>query len=227
MRLFGFLLTGALLAAASTSAQVTSPSLLMPSAATSVLATAPAPDSASVSAPAPYSLPAEPAAPAPKPQRGVIGVYENYDFQAYVGYTFLRFYEAPGHIQSRNGFDSSIAYYYHAGIFGAEGSLVGGFGSQAGYRSRFLFAGGGPRVRWSAPRDVEIFAHGLVGGSHYTPQTAYGNQGAFAYEVGLGVDANAHHQRLAYQIELDMIGSHYFGTQQLSPKGSIGIVWKF
>jgi hypothetical protein len=90
-----------------------------------------------------------------------------------------------------------------------------------------LFAGGGPRVRWSAPRDVEIFAHGLVGGSHYTPQTAYGGQGAFAYEVGLGADVNAHHQRLSYQVELDMIGSHYFGTQQLSPKGSVGIVWRF
>jgi hypothetical protein len=228
MRLFGFLLAGALLAASSTSAQVSSPTLLMPSAATATLATtAPAPSSASDSASAPYLLPPEPAAPAPKPQGGVIGVYENYDFQAYVGYTFLRFYEAPGHIQSRSGFDSSVIYYYHAGFVGLDGSLVGGFGSQFGERSRFLFAGGGPRFRWSAPRNLEVFGHALVGGSHYTPQTAYGSQGAFAYEVGLGVDANAHHQRLAYQLEVDMIGSEYFNTQQLSPKASIGLVWKF
>jgi hypothetical protein len=228
MRLFGFLLAGALLAASSTSAQVTSPSLLMPSAATATLATAvPAPSSASVSTAAPYLLPPEPAPPAPKPQRGVIGVYENYNFQAYVGLTFLRFYEWPNRIQSRTGFDSSMIYYYHAGIFGVDGSLVGAFGSQYNERSRFLFAGAGPRVRWSAPRDVEVFGHALVGGSHYTPQTAYGKEGAFAYEVGLGVDANAHHQRLSYQLELDMIGSEYFNTQQLSPKASVGLVWKF
>jgi hypothetical protein len=221
MRLFGFLLAGALLAGTCT-AQVSSPSLYMPSAVTASLAanstSAPEPDS--------YSLPPEPA-PAAKPQGGVVGVYETYKFQAYVGYTFLRFYEAPHQIQSRNGFNSSIVYYYRSGLVGAEGSLLGSFGSQYGDRSRFLFAGGGPRVRWSAPRGLEVWAHGLVGGSHYTPQTAYGKQGAFAYEAGVGVDADAHHLRLAYRLELDMIGSRYFNTNQLSPMAAVGLVWKF
>jgi hypothetical protein len=181
----------------------------------------------STSKPVPsYALPSEPI-PAAKPQGGVIGVYENYSFQAYVGYTFLRFYEAPGMIQSRNGFDSSLVYYFHSGTFGADGSLLSAFGSQFGESSRFVFAGGGPRARWSLPRGLEVFGHGLVGGSHYTPQTAFGSQGAFAYEVGGGIDATAHRQRLAYRFELDMIGTHYFNTQQLSPKASIGIVWKF
>jgi hypothetical protein len=181
----------------------------------------------STSVPVPnYALPSEPV-PSSKAQRGPIGVYENYSFQAYVGYTFLRFYEAPRMIQSRSGFDSALVYYFHSGTFGVDGSLMSAFGSQFGERSRFVFAGAGPRARWSAPRGLEVFGHGLVGGSHYTPQTAFGTQSAFAYEVGGGIDATAHRQRLAYRLELDMIGSHYFNTQQLSPKASIGIVWKF
>jgi hypothetical protein len=166
-------------------------------------------------------------APAPNPQGGVIGVFENYNFQASVGYTFLRFYEAPHQIQSRNGFNSNFVYYYHGGWFGADGSLLGSFGSQFGQRSRFVFAGGGPRFRWAGRRAVEFWGHVLVGGSHYTPQTAFGSQGAFGYEMGGGVDANAHHRRLAYRLELDMIGTRYFSTYQYSPMAAVSVVWKF
>ncbi|HTZ72718.1 MAG TPA: hypothetical protein VMB47_02260 [Candidatus Aquilonibacter sp.] len=220
MKFLGFLLAGILLAGSSASAQTASPSLLAPTTAAFSLT------STSASAPEPYALPAAPV-PAPKPQRGVIGVYEQYDFQVYVGYTFLRFYMAPHQIQSRNGFDSSISYFYNAGWFGADGELLGAFGSQGPYTSRFAFAGAGPRFRWSAPRGLELWAHGLVGVSHYVPQTSYGSQQAFAYETGIGIDATGHRQRLAYRLELDMIGSHYFSTYQLSPKASVGIVWKF
>jgi hypothetical protein len=243
MKLLGYLLAGVLLAGSSANAQVAPSSLLMPSTAAALVASpapTPAPDPVAVSArpapalaadpvSAPASAPAaEPAAePAPAPQGGVIGVYENYSFQFYGGYTFLRFYEAPHHIQTRNGFDTSLAYYYHAGWFGAEGSLLGAFGHQFNENSRFVFVGAGPRFRWAAPRAVEFFGHALVGGSHYVPQTAYGSQGAFGYEVGGGVDADAHHQRLSYRLELDMIGTRYFSTYQYSPKASVGIVWKF
>jgi hypothetical protein len=157
----------------------------------------------------------------------VIGVFENFNFQAYVGFTLARFYEAPHQIQTREGFDSSIAYYYKGGWIAADGELMGTFGSQFNQRSRWLFAGGGPRFRWAAQRNIELWAHGLVGGSHYTPQTAYGGQGAFAYEAGIGADALAHHRRLAYRLEVDMIGSRFFNTYQYSPKASVGIVWKF
>ncbi len=222
MKFLGFLLAGILLVGSSASAQTASPSLLAPTTAAFSLTTTSAP------APEPYafSLPAAPA-PAPKPQRGVIGVYEQYSFQVYLGYTFVRFYLAPHEIQSRNGFDSSLSYFYKAGWFGGDAELLGAFGSQGPYTSRFAFAGVGPRARWSAPRGLEFWAHGLVGVSHYVPQTPYGNQQSFAYETGIGVDATAHHQRLAYRLEVDMIGSTYFNTYQLSPKASVGVVWKF
>jgi hypothetical protein len=225
MKLLGFVLAAVLLAGTSASAQITSPSLLMPSsAATSVSATSTASGPEPAAAAAVSSEPA--AAPEPN-QQGPIGVYESYNFQAYLGYTFLRFYEAPHQIQSRNGFDTSISYYYHGGTFGAIGEMVGAFGSQFNENSRFVFAGGGPQARWSAPRAVEIFAHGLVGGSHYVPQTAFGGQHAFAYEVGGGVDIAAHHQRLSYRAEIDMIGTRYFNTYQYSPKASVGVIFKF
>jgi hypothetical protein len=221
MRLLGYLLAGVLLAGSSASAQVSSPSSLLPSTDVTYLAT----NSTSAAEPDPAVLSSEP--PAPEPQRSVIGVFQEYSFQVAVGYTFLRFYEAPNMTQNRNGFNSTVNYFFNKGPIGVEGSLLGAFGSQSVFRSRFAFVGGGGRYRWSAPRDVDIWVHGLVGRNHYTPQTAFGNQGAFGYELGGGVDINAHHQRLAYRLEANMIGSSFFNTQQLSPMGAVSVVWKF
>lgn len=154
------------------------------------------------------------------------GVFEHYSWQVAGGYTFIRFYELPSITQDLNGFNFSMVYYVKD-WFGLDGEFAAAFGSQAGFPAHYLFGGGGPRFRWSAPRGLEVWGHGLVGHTHFTPQTAAGNQDAFAYEVGGGVDINAHHQRWAYRIEADMIGSHYFGTYQFSPKVSAGLVFKF
>src|SRR5271163_2145179 len=49
------------------------------------------------------------------PQAGVQGVFPNYSFQAYAGYTFVRVYALPSEEVSRNGFDLSVSYYHKAG----------------------------------------------------------------------------------------------------------------
>lgn len=165
--------------------------------------------------------PAEPAM-----LQAVTGVFEHYSWQVSGGYSFIRFYELPSITQNMNGFNFSLVYYFKDWI-GVDGEFVAAFGSQAGVPAHFLFGGGGPRFRWSAPRGLEVWGHGLLGHTHFTPQTADGPQGAFAYELGGGVDINAHHQRWAYRIEGDVIGSHYFGTYQFSPRLSAGIVFKF
>lgn len=225
MRFFGFLLAGVLLTGSSASAQgVTSHSLLVPSSTNNPIY---ASDSSSAaSQPVSFRLPAVPA-PAAKPQGGVVGVYEHLSFQAYVGYTFMRFYEAPHLIRSLNGFDSSLTYYFHSSWLAADGDFFGAFGSQSGSTARLALGAGGLRARWSAPRGLEFWAHGLAGRAHFVPQTAFGPQGAFAYDVGIGVDATGHRQRLAYRLQLDMVGSKFFGTYQLSPKASLGVVYKF
>jgi len=182
--------------------------------------------SAPMSTPAPAFATGAPAAiPAPEPQ-GVQGVFENYSWEAYAGYTFLRFYEVPGVAENQNGFNLSVAWYYRDWI-GVEGEMMGAHGDIAGASSWSLFGGGGPRACWAAPRGIVVFGHALLGAAHLTPQTAYGTEGAFAYELGGGVDLNAGHKRWALRVEGDMLGTRYFSTYQYSPKVSAGIVFKF
>jgi len=184
----------------------------------SIPATASAPGvAASVS-----SVPSEPAA---LPQ-GVYGVLQNFNWQAYMGYTFVGFYELPGARQNENGFNYSIVYYLKDWL-GADGEFVATFGSQNGQASRFLVGAGGPRFRWSRPHGVELWAHGLVGASHFTPQTAYGKETALGYEVGGGIDISGHHRRWAYRVEADAVGTQFFSTYQIGPKLSAGLVFKF
>ena len=118
------------------------------------------------------------------PPQGVTAVFPHYSFQAYVGYTFVRVYALPTREVNRNGFDLSMSYYVKNSNIGIEGALSTTFGSIGNQRSDFVFAGGGPRVRWSAPRGTELWAHGLVGGANFGPSIAGFSQSAIGYEVG-------------------------------------------
>ncbi|MGH9712076.1 MAG: hypothetical protein ACRD5M_02100 [Candidatus Acidiferrales bacterium] len=168
---------------------------------------------------------ATPAATPADPQ-GVQGVYVNYNWQAYFGYTFLRFYEVPGIEQNTNGFNYSMVYYLKSWL-GLDGEFAATRTAQSGIDGWLLFGGGGPRFRWSGPRGIELWGHALVGYSHLTPQTPFGTQGAFAYEAGGGADVNVLRSRWALRVGADMVGTHYFGTYQYSPKAFAGIVYKF
>jgi hypothetical protein len=232
---FFVLLTGlVLLSAGSAAAQVNSENALAPESldyghSSTILAAnlpEPLPSAAAtfIALPPPAADPLPPSEPAPQ---SVAGVFPSYRWQAYVGYTFVRFYAYPGTAVNRNGFDLAAAYYFHQGWLGAEGALTTTFGSLSGQTSNFLLVVGGPKVRWSGPRAVDLWAHALAGGAHFAPQTPYGGEGAFGYELGAGVDVNAHHQHLAYRLEGDMVGTHFFGTWQYGPKISAGIVLKF
>lgn len=164
--------------------------------------------------------------PAP-PQQGVYGVFENYEWQASVGYTFFRFYEVPGTIVETNGLDFSMVYYPGFRRIGADGEMVATFGSQSGTTAKFAAAMGGVRYRFGISRKSEIWIHGLAGGAHFLPQTALGSQSAFGYEAGVGMDFNLHRSRLAYRIQADVLGTRFFHTYQYSPKISAGIVFRY
>jgi len=161
-----------------------------------------------------------------EPPQGVQGVFQNYYWQAYVGYTYVRFFEIPGTQVNTNGFNFSVQYYLKNWL-AADGEFVATFGSQFGSTADYLMGLGGLRIRKAGPRGLEIWAHVLGGGSHYTPQTSYGNQHSVAYEVGGGVDIDAHHHRMAYRVSVDAAGTNYFNTYQVSPKVSAGVVFKF
>jgi hypothetical protein len=163
-------------------------------------------------------------APAAAPQ-DVTSVFQTYAWQAYIGYTFFRFYELPGLTENMNGFDINMVYYFKNWV-GAEGDLSATHATQADISSWFAFGGGGPRFRWSARRGLEFWAHALVGISHFTPQTAFGNQHALAYTFGGGVDL-PFKPRWSLRVGADAVGSQYFSTHQWSPKASVGVVFKF
>ena len=161
-------------------------------------------------------------------QPSVYGVFQSYNWQATAGYTFFRFYVVPHVTDNMNGINLGLQYYPGGKWFAADGEFVGAWGTNYGIGgTKYVQGMGGGRVRWSAPRGLEVWGHALVGGSHFLPQTSMGSNAAFAYEAGGGVDLNIHQKRIAYRVSANMVGTRYFGTYQYSPNVSIGVVFKF
>ncbi|MGA7914659.1 MAG: hypothetical protein WCA00_05445 [Candidatus Acidiferrales bacterium] len=181
--------------------------------------------SANTAAALPASTPLSLTPAAAAPPQDVASVFETYDWEAYGGYTFYRFYELPHITQNMNGFDYGMVYYFNNWV-GAEGEFAATHGNQSGFSSWFVAGYGGGRVRWSARRGIELWAHALIGYSHFTPQTANGPQHALAYEFGGGADL-PFHPRWAIRVGADAVGTRYFSTYQFSPKGEVGVVFRF
>jgi hypothetical protein len=157
--------------------------------------------------------------------QGVYGVHQNYNWQVYAGYTHLRFYELPGVTGDLNGFDFSVVYYHKGGHLGVDGEFATAFAPQAGVNTKFAAGLGGVRYRLEGPRGIELWAHGMAGGAHFLPQTAFGGTNAFAYAAGGGVDLSPHNRRLGVRLQVDMLGTLFFGTHQYNPKISFGLVY--
>jgi len=191
-----------------------------------MLASTTTPDSAPLVAAEITATPdAEPASGDQRPS--VYGVIKTYNWQATAGYTFFRFYIVPHVTNNMNGLNLGLVYYPGGHWIGGEGEFIGAWGSLLGQTSKYVQGMGGPRFRWAAPRGLEIWGHGLIGGANFLPQTVFGNQGAFAYEVGGGVDLNVHQKRWSYRASANLVGTRFFSTYQYSPNVSVGIVFKF
>jgi hypothetical protein len=176
--------------------------------------------------PAVFADPAIPApSSAPEPQ-AIPGVFENYSWQAYLGYTFVRFYELPAVAENQNGVNGGVTWFYNDWL-GVDVEALGVHGTLAGASSWTVFVGVGPRVRMWAGRNLEVFGHTLIGGAAFWPDTPYGSQGAFGYELGGGVDLRPHRSKFSLRLEGDLLGTRFFQTNQWSPKVSAAIVYKF
>ena len=158
------------------------------------------------------------------PPVGVYGVFPSYKYQVYVGYTFVRFYVIPGVENNTNGLDFSVAYYFRDRL-AVDGELAVSIGSYTGQNSEFFIGMGGLRYRHPVGR-LDLWVHGLAGEGHFSPQTAYGGEDGFGYEVGGGVDITPRRLRLSWRVQADMVGTRLYGTYQYSPKISIGLVYK-
>jgi len=106
---------------------------------------------------------AQPSSQPAAQQPSVYGVFQNYNWQVSGGYTFVRFYVVPKVTTNMNAINIGMVYYPHGKWIGADGEFEGGWGSIGGVSSKLALIMGGPRFRWSAPRAIELWAHGLVG----------------------------------------------------------------
>ncbi len=223
MRHVAFLCAIVLILAFTAGAQVNSGASLLLGSPMPAFATPaeplPAANALTLAAPAP-----DPAEPAPQ---GVYGVLQNYNWQAYVGYTHLVFYELPGVTGNLNGFNMALAYYPHGGHFAGDGEFAVALAPQNGIDTRIAMGLGGVRYRIQVARGIELWAHGLVGGAKFVPQTAFGSEDAFAFAAGGGADFKPRHGRLALRLQVDMVGTRFFGTHQYNPKVSMGVVYHF
>lgn len=186
---------------------------------------------ASIPASGAYSASA-PAASAGSAQFGGPPATPDYNWQVYIGYTFVRFYELPKVIPFPNGltFNSNglniegVHYFRSLNWVALEGDAVGTYGSVPS--SKFALVGGGARVRWQAPHDLELWAHMTLDLAHILPQTSFGGQTSFAYQIGGGVDYFTHFN-IGARVETDLIGTHFFSTYQRSIQLSAGVVYRF
>jgi len=221
MRFAALVLGATLIFASSAAAQVnTSSSFLLP-----VPTFAAVPTAASPAYPAAEPEPAS--AGSATVRQPIYGVVQDFNFQAYAGFTYVRFYELPGITGNLDGFNVSLVYYPHAGHLGLDGEFVAAFAPQNGVGTTLDAGMGGGRFRLSGSRGIEIWAHALAGGAHFVPKTPYGGETAFTFEAGGGVDLTPSHQRLSYRVEGDLLATYFFSTYQYNPKISVGLVYKF
>jgi len=156
--------------------------------------------------------------------QSVQGIHANISsspLQLGVGYTFVAFQASPSSTKYQNGVDASVVYYQD--WIGVEGDFSDGFGTSAGKNTQLLFGGGGLRVRWQRPMAFEPWAHLVVGGAHLTPKIANDVSG-FGFKLGAGADFRPQRSPVALRVSVDMLTTQLFGTYQVSPEASAGIV---
>jgi len=201
---------------------------LAPTTAPTYALAEPSPAPLFAASPLPASPGANNASSAQQPS--VYQVYQQYSWQIYAGYSFFRFYVAskPDLTENMNGLDLGVTYFFpKIEWLGIEGQFVDEYGSFYGDHSQFDLGMGGARFRWALPRALVIWAHVLGGYSLFIPQTAFGNQNAWAYEAGGGLDIGPTHRRFGFRVEADLVGTRYFGTYQDSPRFSVGAFFRY
>lgn len=156
--------------------------------------------------------------------QGVQGVHPGFDvtpIQVGVGFTFINFHEVPGDTLNNAGFTLSAMYRYNR--LGLEGDLTEAVSGQNTGTSQFVFAGAGVRYFLSDFGFLRPWTEGEVGVVHVSPNIQ-GSSSSRAYKIGGGFDFNPLRSRVQYRVSVDIIGSSFFNTYQVSPQVSIGFI---
>ncbi len=165
----------------------------------------------------------------PAPQR--LGSVNAYPWELGVSYQFIRF-KILGTTMNLHGFNTSATRFF-GDWFGLEGDVSGGFGNTGvtpafpiSQTAKLVFFGGGPRIAIRHYDRIEPWAHALVGGVHFNPQTAFGGKNALGFQGGIGMDFRLA-PRLSWRVQGDYLGTRYFSSWQHNWKAGTGFVINF
>jgi opacity protein-like surface antigen len=184
----------------------------------------PLPDiiSRSVSDAPPETAEPTPAAPTPK---YVYGSRDDFRWELALGIALVRF-RSPFYYATAIGTNTSLTYYTNQWL-GVEGNVNTGFAPTI-YQNehvKYVSYGAGPKVAWRG-RQLEPWAHGVIGGIHILPKTADNSENGFALQVGGGADYRIY-PHLSVRLELDWVKSHVFGIWENSAQANADIVLHF
>jgi hypothetical protein len=158
--------------------------------------------------------------------QGIQGVRpeDTHPIEIGVGYTFVAFQETGGLSANDSGVNATAIYYdNHVGV---EADFTDAYGTQNGQAAQILFGGAGVRYRLPHYRSFQPWVHAVGGYTYLSPKVSLGADDAFGYKLGGGFDVNPRHARIGYRVSADLFGTRYFGTYQLSPEVTVGIVFK-
>ncbi len=173
-------------------------------------------NSAALATPRPASAPARTPA---------FGPFESPPWQLAVSYEYFRA-DAAGTGINLNGFNTSIARFVSPWL-GLEADVGAAWGSAPnGQTAKFLWYGGGPHITYRHNAKFEPWVHGLFGGAHLFPQTAFGSPNAFGYLAGGGVDIKLWPQ-VFLRVQADFVGTHFFNQWQNNEQLKSGLVFNF
>jgi hypothetical protein len=158
-------------------------------------------------------------APQPKPRPQTIrddAVKDSWELG--FGYAFVRFRSSPFNA-TMSGLNTTVSYYVRD-HFALEGNVTATFSEDA----RYVFYGGGVKVS-KGNRNLQPFAHALVGGVHMFPQTAFSNNG-FAVELGGGAERRLRPQ-IWLRFEVDYVRSQLYSAGQNNFQTVAAINYRF
>ncbi len=177
-----------------------------------------------------------PASAAVSPARPAFNEY--FSWQVAVSYEYTRFRTPDGYFQM-HGINTSATRFLNS-WFGLEGDVGAAFGSipngvtfgtippNLNPAAHMVFYGGGPHLTRRSDSRIELWVHGLAGGSHFrfTQTSGPGSANGLGLVAGGGADWKLG-PRTHLRAQGDYLGTRFFSTFQHSFQIKGGLVFNF
>ena len=168
------------------------------------------------------------AEPAPLPRRSYgYNLVDETRWQLGFGFSDMVF-NGPSPLKGNlMGVNSSLTYFINE-WFAVEGVATSVYSSKMIYDREHIKVGvygGGIRMVYREKR-WQPWGHLAMGFAHEQPQTAWGGRNAFAYVFGGGEDYRFN-QFLSFRIQVDLVGTAFFGAHQRHYQATTGVVLHF